>query len=158
MASPVDIGAITEALTNKTDTDGANIVTTFGSGILTSGGVDTVIEIGNETLPDGSTKWYRLWASGWLEQGGGSNNTIAQTATYTFLKSYGSYVPFVYVRPVEKATDSGGSNPTWGFISVANITANQFSWACGGWASAGVLSSSSGYVRVRWYANGYLTA
>ena len=65
----IDVGAITEALNNKTDTDGENIASTFPQGILQAGGVDTVVDFQSPSSANGYT-WYRKYASGWVEQGG----------------------------------------------------------------------------------------
>ena len=54
----IDVGALSEAINDKLDRDGKNA----GSN------ADLVIEYKTPTLSDPS--WYRLYKSGWVEQGG----------------------------------------------------------------------------------------
>ena len=57
----IDTGAILEALNDKTDRDCRNVDTTAGA--------DAVIEWQAPTAANNYT-WYRLYKSGWVEQGG----------------------------------------------------------------------------------------
>lgn len=59
--SDINIGAITEALNDKTDRDMRNVDNTAGA--------DAVIEY-QEPTADNSYTWYRKYKSGWVEQGG----------------------------------------------------------------------------------------
>lgn len=59
--SDINIGAISEALNDKTDRDMRNVDNTAG--------VDAVIEYQLPTAENNYT-WYRKYASGWVEQGG----------------------------------------------------------------------------------------
>ncbi len=59
--SDINIGAISEALNDKTDRDMRNVDTV--------GGADAVIEY-QAPDPANDYKWYRKYASGWVEQGG----------------------------------------------------------------------------------------
>ena len=83
----IDIGAITEALANKTDTDGANVKTSFPQGILQAGGVDTVVDY---QLPSSTNNynWYRIYASGWVEQGSTTTRNVGETITLPVSSSY----------------------------------------------------------------------
>jgi len=74
----IDIGAITEALNNKTDTDGENIAPTFPQGILQAGGVDTVVDFQSPSSANGYT-WYRKYASGCVEQGSSTTRNVGET-------------------------------------------------------------------------------
>ena len=151
--NPVEIGAITEALNNKTDTDGGNVQTIFGAGIFNSGNVATVVETGNESYSDGSSKWYRLWSDGWLEQGGSGPTAIQNGGTVTFLKNF-SYYPYVGIRAAGMGTKSDGTDGHTPFTGIKNVTAAQFEWSCGGWMNTGILDGTNGYINFRWYANG----
>ena len=57
----IDIGAISEALNDKTDRDMRNVDNTAGA--------DAVIEYQAPTAGNNYT-WYRKYKSGWVEQGG----------------------------------------------------------------------------------------
>ena len=59
--SDINIGAITEALNDKTDRDMRNVDNTAGA--------DAVIDFQLPTANNGYT-WYRKYKSGWVEQGG----------------------------------------------------------------------------------------
>ena len=81
MTSNIDTGAILEALNDKVDRDCRNVDTTSGA--------DAVIEWQAPTAENNYT-WYRLYKSGWLEQGGrhygfDSLSTSAET-TITMIK------------------------------------------------------------------------
>lgn len=57
----INVGAITEALNDKSDRDLQNVDNTAGA--------DAVIEYQLPTAENGYT-WYRKYKSGWVEQGG----------------------------------------------------------------------------------------
>lgn len=57
----IELGGITESLSDKADRDMRNIDTISGA--------DTVIEYQAPTSDSGH-QWYRKYASGWVEQGG----------------------------------------------------------------------------------------
>lgn len=59
--SDINIGAISEALNNKTDRNMRNVDTASKA--------DSVIDFQEPTTGNGYT-WYRKYASGWVEQGG----------------------------------------------------------------------------------------
>lgn len=84
----INVGAISEALNDKTDRDMRNVDNTAGA--------DAVIEYQLPTADNGY-KWYRKYKSGWVEQGGFVSNvsgeqtvnfpiTMADT-NYTMLKT-----------------------------------------------------------------------
>ena len=64
----INIGQISEALNNKTDRNMRNVDTVSGG--------DSVVAFQIPTVDNGYT-WYRLYASGWVEQGGVSNGLNA---------------------------------------------------------------------------------
>ena len=69
--SDINIGAITEALNDKSDRDLRNVDNTAGA--------DAVIEYQLPTEENGYT-WYRKYKSGWVEQGGQTSNFTNTTA------------------------------------------------------------------------------
>jgi hypothetical protein len=80
----IDVGAITEALNNKTDTDGQNVLTSFGEGIFGANAAIPVISAGTS-----NGIWYRIYADGWLVQAGitaytGSYGSAAITFPYAY--------------------------------------------------------------------------
>ena len=86
----IDLGAVTEALNNKTDTDGGNVQTTFGMGIFNNDAAIPVIETGTSGN-DGTGRWYRLYADGWLVQGGLQQGTGSYgVANVSFMKEFNS--------------------------------------------------------------------
>lgn len=76
MADAINTGMILEALNDKVDRDCRNVDTTSGA--------DAVIEWRNRT--EGTSKWYRLYKSGWVEQGGMEQLTSTSYQTVTLEK------------------------------------------------------------------------
>lgn len=80
MTTDVNFGAISEALNDKTDRDMQNVDTVSGA--------DGVIEFQRPTAENNYT-WYRLYKSGWCEQGGYASSISADSSlTVNLLKSY----------------------------------------------------------------------
>lgn len=69
----IDLGAVTEALNNKTDTDGYNVETNFGAGIYAAAAAVPVVEFNRST-----DWWYMIYANGWMIAGG----YVGGTGTY----------------------------------------------------------------------------
>lgn len=67
--SDINVGAISEALNDKADRDLQNVDTV--------GGADAVVAFQKPTAENDYT-WYRLYASGWVEQGGTRNYSNAE--------------------------------------------------------------------------------
>lgn len=79
----INIGAISEALNNKTDRNMRNVDT--GSK------ADSVIDFQLPTAENGYT-WYRKYASGWVEQGGLTpSGTGAGTVTLPVVMANNNY-------------------------------------------------------------------
>lgn len=81
----IELGGITESLNDKADRDLRNVDTISGA--------DSVIEYQIPTTENNYT-WYRLYKSGWVEQGGIYNNgSVARdlTATSTTQLGIGYY-------------------------------------------------------------------
>lgn len=74
----IDTGMILEALNDKTDRDCRNVDTTSGA--------DVVIEYQIPTAENNYT-WYRLYKSGWIEQGG-VVVPLNSTKTINFIKNF----------------------------------------------------------------------
>ena len=73
----INIGAIMDALNDKSDRDSRNVDNTTGA--------DAVIDYQEPTEANGYT-WYRKYKSGWVEQGGvfdAPNNTAGVEKTIT---------------------------------------------------------------------------
>ena len=132
MASPVQIGAITEALNNKTDTDAENF----------QSNVDVVVESGSN-----ANGHWRKYKSGKLEQWGtGQTSTIAAlstgSTTITLPKAAASSSYFVI------AQKAGSGTGTTGFFifSVDTLTTTTFNVAVDN-----ANSSTGGSAPFRWY-------
>ena len=130
--SAINSGAVLEALNDKMDRDGRNTDTTSGA--------DVVIAYQVPTAANNYT-WYRLYKSGWIEQGGyvtvssGSSNTVGfllemvDTNYCALISSNSSYY------------GAGEANNTVLRSSTTYITVNngshvesQFSWEVKGMA------------------------
>jgi hypothetical protein len=72
----VDVNGLTDALVNKMDSD-------FGNSVA---GFDPVVDYKMPTEEDPT--WYRLYKSGWLEQGGHIEETGINIVNITFPKPY----------------------------------------------------------------------
>lgn len=70
----INIGAITEALNDKSDRDLRNVDNAASA--------DAVIEFQVPTAENGYT-WYRKYKSGWVEQGGKTSTSGTQTLPVT---------------------------------------------------------------------------
>jgi hypothetical protein len=91
----IDFGQLSEALNDKSDRDLRNVDTTAKA--------DAVIDFQLPTADNGYT-WYRLYASGWVEQGG-RTTTSNQTITFP--------IPFADVP-----------NMTWGLCTSRSNAAS----------------------------------
>lgn len=133
----IDVGQFSEALNDKMDRDGNNRSSSAFENIAHNSGVDFVVEYKMPTV-EGPT-WYRLYASGWVEQGGcnssgatrpviqnlpirmlNTNYTIThadcQDSTYSNM-----YITWFYNKTAESFTyyfNGGGS------VTIANYVLN----------------------------------
>lgn len=87
----IDIGAITEALNDKSDRDFRNVDNTAGA--------DAVIEYQLPTAENNYT-WYRKYKSGWVEQGGVSSNATTSGVTVNLPVTMLNTNYSVFVSPV----------------------------------------------------------
>lgn len=127
-ASMAQAAEFTNALTGKANTDLSNVLAN----------IDYVVESKKPTASDPS--WYRVYKSGWVEQGG-QTPTVAggATTTVTLLKPYNNTVYNVVVQPVGAYTGAGEANnviptrTTTNFIIACGQIAKQaFSWRAEG--------------------------
>ena len=109
------IGQLLEAINNKADLDASNISgSSFESFIENKfneilASIDYVIE---SKLPtDDDPSWYRLYKSGWIEQGGKITTTSVATVTFTKQLNNLSYIPYLTVGETSEA-DVWGDKPT----------------------------------------------
>ena len=116
----INLGAITEALNDKMDTDGMN-----------AGNPACVVV---ETYHSGND-WYRVWSDGWCEQGGYAN-TNASSVAVTFLKQFADTN---YCRQVTIQGADGQYN--YHIITSASATGMTiFAWKPAYWEAKGYIS------------------
>lgn len=124
--SDINIGAITEALNDKTDRDMQNVDITTGA--------DAVIEYQEPTSENNYT-WYRKYKSGWVEQGG-KINTSTTSISLPIEMLDDNYSCFItYTKTI--SSDAAGLNKfttatqsTTGF-TVTSSTLNRIWQVCG---------------------------
>lgn len=80
--SDINVGEFSEALNDKMDRDGNNPATGALENIANGSGADFVVEYQAPTAQNDYT-WYRLYASGWVEQGGQWTTASAAYNSYT---------------------------------------------------------------------------
>lgn len=133
MSEDINIGAITEALNDKTDRDMRNVDNAAGA--------DAVIEYQLPTA-DNNYTWYRKYKSGWVEQGGFKQN-VSGTVTVTFPKEMANN-RYTIIKTL--STSSTGEHISYNqisFFSLSTTGANtatagaDFSWVVYGMAAQG---------------------
>jgi len=120
-----DYGKILEVLNNKADRDLRNIDVRD---------TDTVIEYQEPTSANNYT-WYRLYASGWVEQGGQYTNTSRLTTINLPITMANNG----YTINLTQLADSGYTSSTSIGVQSGSITTTRFQ-------------------ALNWYANSYTTA
>ena len=134
MSDDINIGAITEALNDKTDRDMRNIDTVSGA--------DAVIEYQVPTSYNNYT-WYRLYKSGWVEQGGAFatvyNDYHDESVVLPITMSNSNYTCLISISAGGNARYSAqvDSKTTAGFTvhHLTNITAYAAGWQVSGMAA-----------------------
>lgn len=93
----LNVGEITESLTNKCDVDLANCTKPY------------VIEVSDKSL---LPSWYRVWSDGWIEQGGYYSDKSEGTDTITLLKEHSdsNYGVYVSCHTSSAASGIGGTS------------------------------------------------
>lgn len=95
MSDQINVNAIADTLNNKMDLDMENL----------PANIDFVVDSKNPTNDDPS--WYRLYRSGWLEQGGVGHGNGSTSQTITFSKSFANTnYYFNSVVDISKSTGS----------------------------------------------------
>lgn len=116
MTEAIDIGEFSEALNDKMDRDGRNTDTAAGA--------DVVIAYQEPTSANNYT-WYRLYKSGWVEQGGQFTNS-ARLTTINLPKTMSDANYYVSVMLLHCASDwtatvnagvQNGSRTTTSFVA-----------------------------------------
>lgn len=128
----VDVGEITDALNNKVDLP-AN---------KSQSDVDYVVE----SYQNG-TSWYRVYKSGWCEQGGYVNNNT-NYVEIAFLKQFADTN---YSIQATAGFDSGFTPTAWVFPSNKSTTSVRI--AAERWSSANYTAAVSSFY---WEAKGYI--
>ena len=124
MSEDINFGAITEALNDKADRDLNNM----------TANIDYVVESYNDE--DGN--WYRLYKSGWVEQGGfyGSGYTNYTTKTISLLKPF---LSTYYSISLINATTGDCYEPTITAKTTTDFTVRNTTNlnSMGGWEAKG---------------------
>ena len=128
----IDTGEILEALNDKTDRDCRNVDTTSGA--------DVVIEYQLPTSTNGY-RWYRLYKSGWIEQGGILDSIASVNYSATFLKTmndtnYTSLVTGGYNSTSDRGGNYVNERTTTGMtFNTCNVVGYKISWEVKGFAA-----------------------
>ena len=133
--SDINIGAITEALNDKSDRDLRNVDNTAGA--------DAVIDYQEPTAANNYT-WYRKYKSGWVEQGGLCSGTAENNPVTMSIEMRDTEYQ---VLAISDPTDSVNG---WGWITISRNTKTTtgFSLGCR-YGSGNVLP-----VRTHWQVSG----
>lgn len=142
MTTDINVGQLSEAINEKMDRDGQNVDITSGA--------DSVIAYQVPTV-ENNYMWYRLYASGWVEQGGILPDTASSDNITVYLliemadTNYHHTLGFSY---------DATTNPTWEAVSIWNKTTTSFairqstsikkSWQVSGMSGSSSNNSSSG--------------
>lgn len=138
----INVNALAEAINDKMDRDGKNVDTTSGA--------DNVIAYQVPTA-ENNYRWYRLYASGWIEQGGKDYFTVAAYTDFNLVipMADANYsVQAVYYDSTASATSVYGINigslTNTSFKAKMGTTGNNtyFFWEAKGIA-AGINQESS---------------
>lgn len=128
--SDIDVNAIADVLNNKVDlADGTN-----------QASVDYVVESQLPTA-DNDYTWYRLYKSGWVEQGGQITLADSTNTTVNF--------PITF----------SDSNYSWSINGIRTTGADQYAWQCGVYntkdtGSMQIRNSSNGTMVISWITCG----
>lgn len=129
----INIGAISEALNNKTDRNMRNVDTAAKA--------DSVIDYQEPTAENGYT-WYRKYASGWVEQGGRCTNDAGYTIAFMVPFADTNYIAIAGLLYSHAGTicNVGCTNftTTSMVISIADNTQGNNRPAC--WQASGMTA------------------
>lgn len=121
MSEDINVGGVLEALNGKVDIDFNNA----------AANIDYVVESYND-----GNNWYRVYKSGWIEQGGVN---VAKETTVNLLKPYNSKNYVVQVT----FNNSSSQNGTYG-VNASSKTSTSFKF----------ITSSGSENIMAWYACG----
>ena len=139
--SDIDYGSILEVLNEKADLDLGNVTASVSSAFLKSDltnipqGMDFVID----SYYNG-TDWYRLYKSGWCEQGGINSNNSKNERTQDLLKPYIDSNYFVNV------SYNGDGSIENGAIDAYNKAPNSFKMKS--WSPDSICWVAKGYTYI----------
>ena len=105
---------------------------------------DYIIDYGNNGISGNGYQWYRIWKSGWLEQGG----EILGTREYTirsFLK------PYININYTIIGGYNGQNNTSVSFNSVTGLVLYKLN----NMQFKSAIYGANGYEIISWYASGY---
>lgn len=146
------VGQLLEAINNKADLDGSNLDNTSFETFINSlvdaklGNIDYVIE--SKVATDEDPTWYRVYKSGWVEQGGQTDSITAssnanKSITITFNK------PFIDTNYLVQMTyKNGGSGYAGSQCHANNLTTT--SCTLNVWSNEGYSATTALF----WYACG----
>lgn len=133
----INIGAITEALNDKSDRDLRNVDTTAKA--------DAVIDYQEPTSANNYT-WYRKYKSGWVEQGQYTTTTSGQITQFNYPvamsdSNYTLQITPAYFNSGSSATVNVVTKTETGFSAWGNQTGQGGYWAvpCG-WQVSGMAA------------------
>lgn len=137
----INIGAITEALNDKTDRDMRNVDNTAGA--------DAVIEYQMPTVENNYT-WYRKYKSGWVEQGGIWTGTLSATNGNDATSTQNLPITMADTNYCVNITNNGGTaSPTvWEMWCVQALTISSFVIHMGAYANTRTIK------RMNWEVKG----
>ena len=114
----INVGQLSEAINDKMGRDAYNADNDAFANLTQSLGIDYVVEWQAPTAENNYT-WYRLYASGWLEQGGQSTtNTVNLPKSYSNI-AYNVQISFI---------GDNNNYPYFAAISVNSKTTTSFTY------------------------------
>ena len=146
-----NIGQLLEAINNKADLDGSNLDNTSFETFINSlvdaklGNIDYVVESKLPTEEDPT--WYRVYKSGWVEQGGVTEPLVNNTSNViNLIKSYSNTNFSVISQPIlGSVSNDGGTCPSSFVMNNSNDSFTIYS---------GSYSNQAGNLTYRWEAKG----
>lgn len=138
MSDQIDVNAIANTLQTKVD---------LPNGVSQSD-IDYVVETQIPTASNNYT-WYRLYKSGWVEQGGKTPGTSDSQITVVFPIRYADVPNVQLTRYFQTLDSTAAQNQTTGIgnLSVTGFTCYDIAWPSGFrgiacWEARGIASQS----------------
>lgn len=136
------VGQLLEAINNKADLDGSNLDDTSFESFINSlvdaklGNIDYVVESKLPTEED--PYWYRVYKSGWVEQGGVYSFTSNAEGKLNFLKVFADTNYTLFSQPITLGLQNYAdgyqfiyNKTTTGFTHKSFMQGNANWYACG---------------------------